>query len=133
MARTCDFVWRRVFAYAIEVENQEDTHPDDLGRPWNPGTRVIMRQREEKTGPGVGGDMKTQAETAAMWPQVKQCPWLTEARGGEQQLLPGPLEGAQCCQHLDLRDQGSRATRGYISAALKYHFVEISWQAALGN
>ena len=38
--------------------------------------------------PGVGGDMKTQAETAAMWPQVKQCPWPTEARGGEEQILP---------------------------------------------
>jgi len=37
---------------------------------------------------GVRGDMKTQAETAAMWPQVKQCPQPAEAREGEKQILP---------------------------------------------
>lgn len=44
------------------------------------------KRREDRH--GVGGDMKTQAETAAKWPQVKQCPRLAGARGGEKQILP---------------------------------------------
>ena len=39
---------------------------------------------------------------------------------------PGPLEGTQRCQNLNLRLSASEAERGYISAAPRYRLVAIS-------
>lgn len=70
------------------------------------------RRREDRH--GVGGDMKTQAETAAKWPQVN-VHGPQEPEEVRSRFSPGPLEGTQRCQHLNLRLSASEAARGYIS------------------
>lgn len=109
----CDLIWRKVFAYIINLRDLEIQSSWIISGALNPMRNAFIRDIQRRDLGRRDGGVETRAETREIQPQG--MPTATGIQKKGRNILCSFLEQVQPCQNLDFRLLASKNMREYLS------------------